>query len=44
MDVAERLNAEYGEKPDQRRITNQGNEYLTTFFPRLSYIKKASLE
>ena len=43
MDVAEKLNAEYGEKPDQFKITNQGNEYLAPAFPRLSFIKKASL-
>jgi len=42
MDVADKLNNEYGEKPDQRRIRSQGNAYLDTAFPNLSYIIKAS--
>ena len=42
MDVAEKLYAQYGEKPDQRAITSQGNAYLSQYFPNLSYIKKAS--
>ena len=43
MDIAEKLNAEYGEQPNQGKITSQGNEYLKSAFPRLSYIKKPSL-
>lgn len=41
MDVAEKLNSQYGERPDQFKITTQGNSYLQEFFPRLSYIKRA---
>lgn len=43
MDVAEKLYSQYGEKPDQRAITFQGNSYLEQNFPKLSYIKKASV-
>mmetsp|Transcript_29383 Transcript_29383/g.94782 ORF Transcript_29383/g.94782 Transcript_29383/m.94782 type:complete len:221 (-) Transcript_29383:942-1604(-) len=40
-DVAERLNNDYGEKPDQRRITLNGNAYLDAAFPNLSFIRSA---
>lgn len=43
MEVVEKLNAEYGEMPDQKRIERQGNSYLTQNFPRMDYIKSASL-
>ena len=41
MDVVDKLNAEYGEKPQQHLITSQGNAYLNTRFPNLSYIQTA---
>jgi len=50
MNVVDSINAEYGEGaprgrgPDQSRIQNEGNAYLTKDFPRLDYIKKATIE
>ncbi len=49
MDVVDGLYAEYGEGaprgrgPDQTRVQNEGNKYLTAQFPQLDYIKKATL-
>lgn len=43
MDVVEKINAEYGEKPDQSYIQQLGNRYLTEYFPNLDYIKKATV-
>ena len=44
MPVVDKLNGEYGNTPDQRRILREGNAYLTTEFPRLDVIKKATIE
>ncbi|HEY7232047.1 MAG TPA: peptidylprolyl isomerase [Pseudolabrys sp.] len=50
MNVVDAINAEYGEGaprgrgPDQSRIQNEGNAYLTKDFPRMDYIKKATIE
>ncbi|HMF26443.1 MAG TPA: peptidylprolyl isomerase [Pseudolabrys sp.] len=50
MDVVDSINAEYGEGaprgrgPDQGRIQNEGNAYLAKEFPRLDYVKKATIE
>jgi peptidyl-prolyl cis-trans isomerase A (cyclophilin A) len=38
MDVVDALDAEYGESPDQDKISASGNSYLTTNFPNLDYI------
>jgi peptidyl-prolyl cis-trans isomerase A (cyclophilin A) len=43
LDVAEKINASYGEKPDQSQITASGNAYLTKEFPKLDYIKTATI-
>jgi peptidyl-prolyl cis-trans isomerase A (cyclophilin A) len=50
MDVVDKLNAEYGEGaprgrgPDQSRMQREGNAYLAKDFPRLDYVKKATIE
>lgn len=43
MDVVSKINPEYGESPDQGQITRRGNEYLMAEYPRLSYIKTATI-
>jgi peptidyl-prolyl cis-trans isomerase A (cyclophilin A) len=50
MEVIDQLFNEYGEGaprgrgPDQSRIQREGNEYLMKDFPRMDYIKKATIE
>lgn len=43
MEVVDRIHSGYGETPNQGRIQMQGNAYLTTAFPELDYIRKASV-
>jgi peptidyl-prolyl cis-trans isomerase A (cyclophilin A) len=43
LDVVDKINAEYREQPDQMAIQSKGNAYLTTAFPRLDFIKKATI-
>ncbi len=43
MDVVDKINAEYKERPDQGRIQSKGNEYLKESFPNLDYIKSIKL-
>jgi peptidyl-prolyl cis-trans isomerase A (cyclophilin A) len=44
MDVVDKINAAYGEQPNQASIQTQGNAYLRAKFPKLDYVKKASVE
>ena len=50
MNVVEAINAEYGEGapngrgPNQSRVQSEGNAYLSKDFPRMDYIKKATIE
>lgn len=43
MDVVRNLHAGYGEQPDQQMIERQGNAYLTGKYPKLDYIRTATL-
>jgi len=43
MDNVMHFNMEYGEQPSQAAIADIGNGYLEEHFPRLDYIKKASI-
>lgn len=43
MDVVEAINAQYREQPDQTMIQSSGNKYLNQKFPKLDYIKQATI-
>jgi peptidyl-prolyl cis-trans isomerase A (cyclophilin A) len=43
MDIAEKITSQYGEKPEQGQITAAGNTYLNKEFPKLDFIKTASI-
>lgn len=43
MENVEKINAEYGEKPQQPRIESEGNAYLIQEFPRLDYIESTEI-
>jgi len=43
MDVVDKINAEYGEKPDQDLITEQGDAYIAKNFPKIDRIKFARI-
>ena len=43
MDVVDKITSEYGQKPNQGQIQERGNEYLKEDFPKLDYIKKATI-
>jgi peptidyl-prolyl cis-trans isomerase A (cyclophilin A) len=44
MDVVDKIYSVYGERPEQARIQTEGTAYLTKSFPKLDYIKKATIE
>ena len=44
MDAVEKITDQYGEKPNQGSIQAQGNTYLKASFPKLDYVKKATIE
>jgi peptidyl-prolyl cis-trans isomerase A (cyclophilin A) len=44
MDAVEKFYSGYGENPDQGAITGRGNAYLTATFPKLDYIRKATVQ
>ena len=44
MDVVDKIYSAYGERPEQARIQTEGTAYLAKSFPKLDYIKKATIE
>lgn len=43
MDVVDKINKEYGERPNQGMIQTQGAEYLSKSFPKLDLIKSTKI-
>jgi peptidyl-prolyl cis-trans isomerase A (cyclophilin A) len=50
MEVVDAFNAEYGDGaprgrgPDQGRLQREGNAYLAKEYPRMDFVKKATIE
>jgi len=42
MEFVDKIYAEYGERPNQGKIQQQGNEYLETKFPKMSFVKSGT--
>jgi peptidyl-prolyl cis-trans isomerase A (cyclophilin A) len=43
MEVVDAIYSGDGERPDQGQIQMKGNEYLKAGFPKLDYVKKATI-
>ncbi len=43
MDVVDQLYKGYGEAPNQGLIQSKGNAYLNESFPKLDYIREATI-
>ena len=43
MDVVKKITSEYGQRPQQPLIQEEGNAYLKKEFPKMDYIKKATV-
>jgi peptidyl-prolyl cis-trans isomerase A (cyclophilin A) len=44
MEVVDKIFSGYGQTPDQSEIQTQGTAYLAKSFPKLDYIKKATIQ
>ncbi len=43
MESVDKINAQHGESPQQHLIQSQGDAYLTKEFPKLDYVRKATI-
>ena len=43
IEVVDKITSQYGQRPNQGLIQSRGNEYLKEDFPKLDYIKKATI-
>ena len=43
MEFVDAITSEYGERPQQQVIEREGNAYLEREFPKLDYVKTATI-
>ena len=43
IDVVDKITSQYGERPQQGEIQSKGNSYLTAQFPKMDYVKQATI-